>query len=53
MLTLCLLLDAFARENAFQLLACLALGALSATQLIVFLVSTKFDQVGAWRLQSL
>lgn len=37
-LTLCLLLDAFARENAFQLLACLALGALAASQLIVFLV---------------
>lgn len=37
-LTLGLLLDAFARENAYQLLASLALGALSASQLIVYLV---------------
>jgi hypothetical protein len=40
-LTLGLLLDAFVRENAFQLLACLALGVLNASQLIVYLVRIR------------
>ncbi|KAI3431344.1 hypothetical protein D9Q98_004402 [Chlorella vulgaris] len=40
-LTLGLLLDAFVRENAFQLLACLALGVLNASQLIVYLATAQ------------
>lgn len=41
LLTLALLLDAFKRENAYQLLACLGLGALQISQLAVFLVSRQ------------
>ena len=40
LLSLALLLDAFERENAYQLLACLGLGGLQISQLAVFLVST-------------
>lgn len=38
LLSLALLLDAFERENAYQLLACLGLGGLQISQLAVFLV---------------
>lgn len=41
-LSLVLLVDAFARENAYQLLGCLGMGALQASQLAVFLVNLFF-----------
>ncbi|PRW39298.1 Mitogen-activated kinase kinase kinase dlk-1 [Chlorella sorokiniana] len=43
LLTLALLLDAFKRENAYQLLACLGLGALQISQLTVFLAELQGD----------
>lgn len=46
LLSLALLLDAFARENAYQLLACLVLGALQISQLVVFLV--RLLPRGSW-----